>query len=81
MEEAGIAIKNIKFASVTNDFFKKEGKHYITIFVVSVYDSGEVKNMEPHKCEGWGWFEWVQLPSPLFLPIENLLKQNYNPFP
>jgi 8-oxo-dGTP diphosphatase len=36
--------------------------------------------MEPEKCEGWEWFEWDQLPRPLFLPIENLLKQSFDPF-
>jgi 8-oxo-dGTP diphosphatase len=80
MEEAGINIKNIRFATTTNDIFGKEGKHYITIFMLCDYDSGEVRIMEPDKCEKWGWFEWDSLPQPLFLPNQNLLKINYNPF-
>jgi len=80
IEETGIQIKNIRMSTFTNDIFKKEGKHYITLFVLSNYDSGEVKVMEPEKCEKWGWFEWDKLPQPLFIPIQNLLKQNYNPF-
>lgn len=44
------------------------------------YDSGEVKIMEPEKCEQWEWFDWNNLPKPLFLPAQNLLKQKYNPF-
>jgi 8-oxo-dGTP diphosphatase len=79
MEEAGIKIKNIRFATITNDMFKKEGKHYITIFMLSDYDSGEVKIMEPEKCGRWEWFEWDSLPSPLFLPNKNLLKKNFHP--
>ena len=35
--------------------------------------------MEPEKCEKWEWFEWNNLPEPLFLPIQNLLKQKFNP--
>ena len=77
-EETGIKIKNIRFTIATNDIFKEEDKHYITIFMTSDYDSGEVKNMEPDKCEKWDWFEWNNLPQPLFLPIQNLLKQKFN---
>jgi 8-oxo-dGTP diphosphatase len=80
LEETGIEIKNIKLGPFTNDIFKKEGKHYVTLFLISDYDSGEVRVMEPDKFEKWGWFEWGKLPKPLFLPIQNLLKQKFNPF-
>jgi 8-oxo-dGTP diphosphatase len=79
MEETGIKIKNIRLGTVTNDIFEKEGKHYITIFMVCDYDSGTVKNMEPEKCERWEWFSWDKMPKPLFVPIENLLKQKFKP--
>jgi 8-oxo-dGTP diphosphatase len=59
--------------------FEKEGKHYITIFMLSEYDAGEVKLMEPEKCEEWRWFKWEELPAPLFLPLQNLLKIGYHP--
>jgi len=80
MEETGIAIKNIRFGGVTNDIFENEQKHYITICMVADFASGEVKLMESDKCEKWEWFEWDKLPRPLFLPTQNLLKQNFNPF-
>ncbi len=79
-EETGIKIKNLRFGTATNDIFQAEKKHYITIFMLADYDSGEVKIMEPEKCERWEWFEWDNLPQPLFLPIQNLRKRNYNPF-
>jgi len=79
-EETGIKIKNLKPGPVTNDIFKENGEHYITLFIISDYDSGEVKLKEPEKCEKWQWFEWDKMPKPLFLPIANLLKQDYNPF-
>ncbi len=80
MEEMGITIKNIKKACFTNDIFSKEGKHYVTLFVVADYDSGEPRIMEPNKCTEFGWFEWDNLPRPLFIPLENLLKENFDPF-
>ena len=79
-EEVNIEIENINFAAATNDIFKKEGKHYITVFMVADYASGNFKLMEPDKCEEWQWFDWASWPRPSFLPVENLLKQDYNPF-
>lgn len=80
LEETGLSIKNLRFGPYTNDIFEKEGKHYVTLFVVADYDSGELELMEPDKCEKWEWFDWKELPSPLFLPEQNLLKMNYDPF-
>jgi 8-oxo-dGTP diphosphatase len=80
MEETGLTIKNIRFGAVTNDIFQAEDKHYITIFMLADYDSGEVKVLEPEKCERWEWFEWDNLAQPLFIPVQNLKQQGYNPF-
>ena len=80
LEEAGIKIRDIRFGTFTNDIFEKEGKHYVTLFLISNYAYGELVVKEPEKCEGWDWFEWKNLPQPLFLPIQNLLKQEFNPF-
>ncbi len=79
-EETGINVKDIRFGTTTNDIFEKERKHYITIFMLCNYDSGQVKVMEQEKCQQWDWFSWDNLPEPLFIPIQNLLKRNYNPF-
>lgn len=79
-EEVGITISDIRFAALTNDIFQKEEKHYITIFVTCDYQDGEVRVMEPEKCEEWIWVRWEEMPRPLFLPIENLLLQDFKPF-
>ncbi len=73
MEEAGMKIKNLRFVGTTNDIFKKEKMHYITLFLTAEHLSGSPKVIEPDKCEKWSWFEWKKLPSPLFLPVKNLL--------
>ena len=80
LEETGLSIKNVRFGTVTNDIFYKEQKHYVTIIMLSDYESGELRLMEPEKCEKWEWFTWDNLPDALFVSIENLLKDNYNPF-
>lgn len=74
-EEVGIKVKNLKEFDFTNDFFEKENKHYITIFISADYESGEVELKEPNKCDGWEWFDLKNFPEPLFLPIQNLLKK------
>ena len=78
-EEAGIEIKNLRFGTVTNDLFKKEHKHYITICMLADFAFGEARVLEPDKCEKWDWFEWDKLPHPLFLPIINQQKMGFNP--
>lgn len=76
LEETGIKIKNIKFLTVTNDIFKKEGKHYITIFMTADWAEGEAKIIEPEKCEEWRWVTKETAPIPLFLPLDTLLKKD-----
>ncbi|MFH1089115.1 MAG: NUDIX hydrolase [Candidatus Uhrbacteria bacterium] len=80
LEETGVKIKNLRSWVYTNDIFEKEGKHYITLFVVADYDSGKPSITEPDRWDVWDWFEWNNLPKPLFVPIENLLKAGHNPF-
>ena len=79
-EEAGIEIKNIAFITATNDVMPNEDKHYITIYMLAEYESGEVSNREPEKLEGWSWFSWDALPHPLFIPMQNLIKTGFTPF-
>ncbi|MBI4017953.1 MAG: NUDIX domain-containing protein, partial [Candidatus Aenigmarchaeota archaeon] len=70
MEETGLHVKKVRFATATNDVFSKENKHYITIFMLAEPEDGEPKVMEPEKCEEWKWVSWNYMPRPLFLPIE-----------
>ncbi|MCP4130362.1 MAG: NUDIX domain-containing protein [bacterium] len=78
LEETGISIKNISTGPYTNDIFAPENKHYITLYMIAQYNSGTVEVKEPHKCEIWDWFEPARFPEPLFLPIQNLLKQGFD---
>ena len=77
-EETGIRIKNLRPGPYTNDFFEAEGKHYVTLFVIAEHASGEPTVKEPSKCARWEWSEWPPALHPQFLPIQNLLKQNFS---
>lgn len=74
-EETGLTIKNPKFLAITNDFFEKEQKHYISIFMRADYMLEQmIENKEPHKIEEWLWFDINKLPVPLFLPLRQLIE-------
>lgn len=79
LEETGIVVLRVRNAAFTNDFFEKERLHYVTLFVVAEEWSGTPAVMEPSKCKEWAWFDWEKLPSPLFVPLENLKKQGFVP--
>jgi 8-oxo-dGTP diphosphatase len=79
-EETGLSIVDFSLGPYTNDIFEKEGKHYVTLFVMAHRTIGEVEVKEPDKCECWQWFPWSNLPRPRFLPITHLLEQNFTPF-
>lgn len=79
LEEAGIDIKNFAFMTATNDINNEDGKHYITLHCVADWVSGEAHDIEHDKIGDWGWYEWDDLPEPLFLPTRNFVKSGYNP--
>jgi 8-oxo-dGTP diphosphatase len=73
-EETGLKIKNPRFLTITNDISLEENNHYVTLWMIARYNRGQPENIEPEKCEALEWFDLNDLPSPLFLPMINLLK-------
>lgn len=69
-EETGIEIDNIRFLNLQN-LKAYNPKHYVDIGLIADWKSGEPKNLEPDKCEGWGWYEISDLPQPLFESIKD----------
>lgn len=76
-EETGITVKNIRFGAVTNDVFPDEGKHYVTIWMISEWEDGEARITEPDKCIAQSWETFDSLPEPLFLPWNQLLQSEF----
>lgn len=77
LEETGLKLQDIQYGPFTNNVFETEQKHYVTIFVLARPVGNEAKLLEPDKCEGWTWFEWIALPEPLFPPLATLISQGY----
>lgn len=77
LEETGLAIKNARFGAVTNDYFRDEGKHYVTVWVLSDWESGKEHITEPDKYVDMEWRDFDTLPEPLFLPWQQLLSSQF----
>jgi 8-oxo-dGTP diphosphatase len=77
LEETNLVIKNLRLGPFTNNVFKAEVKHYVTVFVIAAASSGTLTNREPQKCEGWEWFPCSKLPEPLFAPLVTLREQGF----
>ncbi len=77
-EEVALEIKNLKVLGFTQDLFKKEKKHYITIWMASDWKSGKIKRSGREFSEA-GWFSWKNLPKPLFIPLKNFVEGNIFP--
>lgn len=63
-EETGLEVKNIRVISLSNLCHWKN-KQYADIGITAEWESGEPKNMEPEKCDGWDWYDINHLPEPL----------------
>lgn len=74
-EELGVEIKDVRFLSATNDVFS-DTKHYVTIFMIAAWSSGQVINAEPDKASDLQWFSLESMPANIMLPIKNLLNLN-----
>jgi len=77
-EEVGVDVFDVRFRCVTNDVFEEEGRHYITIWFEGK-PTGEPSIAAEREVAEIGWFAWESLPQPLFLPLENLVRQNSYP--
>ena len=73
-EETGLKLNEVKVICVNND--KNEYAHFVTIGLFSEKFSGEPKVMEPDEIVEWQWFSLANLPTPLYFPSANIIK-NY----
>ncbi|KJW02689.1 putative aDP-ribose pyrophosphatase MutT [Rickettsia endosymbiont of Ixodes pacificus] len=61
---------------MTNNFFEKEQKHYVSIFLKAhCLNEHELQNLEPDKVESWQWFALDNLTDNLFLPLKRLIEK------
>ena len=79
LEETGLSLGHCYTGPYTNNVFHSHQRHYITLIMIAESNKGNPENLEPEKCECWQWFDWNNLPAPLFLPLKSLVDNNFNP--
>ena len=72
-EETGLEVGEVKFLRLCN-LREYAPQHYMNIALVCEWKSGEPKNMEPDKCEGWEWYSLDNLPTPLHKAYPSILE-------
>ncbi|KKK69710.1 hypothetical protein LCGC14_2931310 [marine sediment metagenome] len=75
-EEAGITPTKLRFVTAMNNVVPEEDHHYVVVFMLVEGFMGKPRNVEPHKCDGWGWYEPDALPEPCLEPIKWLVEQH-----
>jgi 8-oxo-dGTP diphosphatase len=73
-EETGMRISAVSFHTLTNNIFQDEDIHSLTAWMTSGWVSGDPTILEPDKFIDQRWFDLDTLPSPLFLPWDDFLK-------
>jgi 8-oxo-dGTP diphosphatase len=66
-EETGLVAQDLRPVGFwSTDLFEADGQHWVTLYYLCDWDGTEPVVVEPHKCDGWAWHEWDQLPRPIF---------------
>lgn len=74
-EETNLDVRNVSLVAVTEDMFREDQKHYVTIWVRCDVVGGDLKITEPNKWIGSEWRDFKSLPSPLFEPCWSNLRK------
>ncbi len=77
-EEASIEIHNIKQFLIVENTTSQNGTHYVTFHFVADWLSGDPQP-QAGESEDWYWFDWGNLPSPLFRPAQQIVDRENNP--
>jgi 8-oxo-dGTP diphosphatase len=72
LEETGLKVTNVRFMALTNNIFEAERIHSLTIWMEGDWTGGEPTILEPDKFIRQQWHTFGDLPSPLFLPWDEL---------
>lgn len=67
-EETGLEIRQCELISVCDEmrYIKTDNKHYLNLGVLGTDVHGELRVLEPEKCQEWKWFDQDDVPSNLF---------------
>ena len=70
LEETGVTVSGSRVITMTNDVLEDDGRHYVTVWVVSDHETGDGQALATHELDEVRWFARAELPSPRFAPLE-----------
>jgi 8-oxo-dGTP diphosphatase len=76
MEETGLQAAGSRVVAECLDGFPESRLVFRTRFVI-VDAIGEPQAREPRKTGEWRWFDWDELPAPLFRPVASLISGGF----
>jgi 8-oxo-dGTP diphosphatase len=65
LEECGVEIENIRFQFVAN-VQTYAPRHYVHVGLLADWKSGTPEILEPEASGAWAWYDFENLPQPLF---------------
>ncbi|KAL0396844.1 UNVERIFIED_CONTAM: Nudix hydrolase 1 [Sesamum calycinum] len=80
-EETGLDIQKIEYLTAKQCLLQASCARLAILMRAFQADPRQIpQNLEPEKCEGWDWYDWENLPRPLFGPLETMAQTGFNPF-
>jgi mutator protein MutT len=76
-EETGLLATSGRVVAESLDGFPESRLVFRTRFTVVEGATGEPQPREPEKTSEWSWFEWDELPAPLFRPVSSLVSSGF----
>lgn len=73
-EETAISIDSPQSVVIGFKEHFRYGKHYFMFYVWAAHPFGDPVNVEPHKCQGWDWYDLDSIPSDCTEPPEIIEK-------
>ncbi len=80
-EETGVKPIQYKYLGVVREYQKENNGPFIFFIFKCTKYAGDIKNMEPDKCEGWVWHDLNKLPKNILkghkLALDLLTQKNH----
>lgn len=72
-EETGLIAEEMEFITAIDQPRTTSPQHYIQFVFLCSKFSGDLRTIEPNKCEGWEWFDMDNLPENIFSSHEEFV--------
>lgn len=74
-EETGIIVARCTLATLRNEFFPDDYRHYVSLVHIADEYTGEPQLLEPDKCLEWKYFHIDELPDNTFWACKSVLEE------